>query len=77
MSEALRRLRVAAAAVIAMECDRVNVCKNSEPYDPIANPGQFDERTVALAWALEWESDGRAGSLGSVEPGEVAVGNEG
>ena len=36
-----------------MECDRVNLCKNSEPYDPIANPGQFDERIVALAWAIE------------------------
>lgn len=56
MSESIRRLLASAEAVVRMECDRVNLCKNSEPYDPIANPGQFDERIVALAWAIEGES---------------------
>ena len=55
MSESIRRLLASAEAVVRMECDRVNLCKNSEPYDPIANPGQFDERVVELAWAIEGE----------------------
>ena len=63
MSETNCRLRAAAEAVVAMECYRVNLCKNSEPYDPIANPGQFDERIVALALALLPETDWRIDSL--------------
>ena len=63
MSETICKLRAAAEAVVAMECDRVNLCKNSEPYDPIANPGQFDERIVALALALLPETDWRMDSL--------------
>lgn len=47
-----RKLRAAAIAVIEMECERLNDGKN-EPYDPIANPGQFDPRVVALA-QLVW-----------------------
>ena len=46
----LRVLESAARAVLSMECER-----GMEPYDPIANPGQFDERIVALAWAIEGE----------------------
>ena len=50
----LRELRAAASAVIAMECEMVNE-PGFEPYGPIANPGQFDERVVALARAIEGE----------------------
>ena len=59
----LRVLESAARAVLAMEGERVNLDKNSEPYDPIANPGQFDERIVALALALLPETDWRIDSL--------------
>lgn len=48
----LLELRAAARAVIAMECEMVNE-PGFEPYEPIANPGQFDERVVALARAIE------------------------
>ena len=69
MSESIRRLLSAAEAVVRMECDRVNVDKDSEPYDPIANPGQFDERIVALAWAIEGcqEYDESLPSTGDLE----------
>ena len=52
------RLRSAAEAVLEFECDRVNVNKREEPYDPVANPGQFDDRVVALACALAGLDDG-------------------
>lgn len=48
----LLRVERAAAAVLQMECERVNSA-GEEPYDPIANPGQFDQRIVDLAWAIE------------------------
>ena len=54
LASRLRELREAASAVIAMECEMVNE-DGFEPYDPIANPGQFDERVVALAKAIEAE----------------------
>jgi hypothetical protein len=41
-------LKAAAIAVVELECERVNGYKK-EPYDPIANPGRFDHRVVALA----------------------------
>jgi len=53
LEERLQKIESTAAAVVAMERDRVNGDDASEPYDPIANPGQFDERLVALAWAIE------------------------
>jgi hypothetical protein len=53
LEERLQKIEAAAAAVVAMERDRVNGDDTREPYDPIANPGQFDERIVALAWAIE------------------------
>lgn len=41
----------AAKDVIELECSRVN--KNGdEPYDPIANPDQFDSRVTRLAQLL-------------------------
>ena len=55
LASRLRELREAARAVIAMECEMVNE-DGFEPYDPIANPGQFDERIVALARAIEGET---------------------
>lgn len=70
MSESNSRLRSAAEAVLAMECDRVNSDKSLEPYDPIANPGQFDERVVALALALLPETHWRIDSLCCAMDGE-------
>lgn len=44
-------LKAAAIAVLEMESERVNQDRG-EPYCPIANPGQFDPRIVALAYAV-------------------------
>jgi hypothetical protein len=51
LEKQLLAIKKAAAAVVAMECGRVNT------DDPIANPGQFDERIVALALAIEPPGD--------------------
>lgn len=53
---AYRQLYDAAKEVLALECNRVNA-DGGEPYDPIANPGQFDFRVVKLAKILECGGD--------------------
>ena len=45
------KLVAAACAVLDLECERVNA-DGGEPYCPLANPGQFDPRVVALALAI-------------------------
>jgi hypothetical protein len=52
LATAYRNLYEAAKEVLVLECSRVN-SKGGEPYDPIANPGQFDFRITNLAKILE------------------------
>lgn len=52
----LDRLLSAAKAVVELEFHRANA-DGGEPYDPIANPGQFDFRVVDLAKAIESSGD--------------------
>jgi hypothetical protein len=47
-AKAMADLKAAAIAVLDMEYERVNA-DGGEPYYPLANPGHFDPRVVALA----------------------------